>query len=132
MSADAAAPAEEDPVTDRISARAAKDGLRAELAPLDGVGGIGIGRRDGGYVVTVDVVDDADTVQVPSTWDGVDVEVRVVGRVRPSVGPVAGRPLGGGSPPGGPVSGAQVPGRRAPRSGVRLPAPDRDGLGPAR
>lgn len=70
-------------MTDRDSARAAKERLRTELAPLGGVGGIGIGRRDGSYVVTVDVVDETDGRQVPTTWDGVDVEVRVTGRVVP-------------------------------------------------
>lgn len=70
-------------MTDRASARAAKDRLRTELAPLDGVGGIGIGRRAGSYVVTVDVLDETHGEQVPTTWDGVDIEVRVVGRVTP-------------------------------------------------
>ena len=73
-------------MTDRDSARTAKEHLRAELAPLDGVGGIGIGRRDGSYVVTVDVVEQTVCEQVPSTWDGVTVEVRVVGRVVPLAG----------------------------------------------
>ena len=83
-------------MTDRDSARVAKEQLRAELAPLDGVGGIGIGRRRGGYVVTVDVAEQTDGAQVPSTWHGVDVEVRVIGRVVPlGVAAADGRTPGG-------------------------------------
>lgn len=70
-------------MTDRDAARAAKQHLRARLAALDGVGGVGIGRRHGSYVVTVDVAEETVVERVPSSWDGVDVEVRVVGRVRP-------------------------------------------------
>ena len=70
-------------MTDRASARAAKEQLRAELAPLAGVGGFGIGRRDGSYVVTVDVAEQTVCEQVPLTWGGVVVEVRVTGRVVP-------------------------------------------------
>ena len=73
-------------MTDRDSARTAKERLRAELAPLAGVGGIGIGRRDGSYVVTVDVVEQTVGEHVPQTWDGVVVEVRVTGRVVPLTG----------------------------------------------
>ena len=73
-------------MTDRDSARTAKERLRAELAPLAGVGGIGIGRRDGSYVVTVDVVEQTVCEHVPQTWDGVAVEVRVTGRVVPLSG----------------------------------------------
>lgn len=70
-------------MTDRDSARAAKEQLRAELQPLAGVGGIGIGRRRGSYVVTVDVAEEIVCEQVPSSWGGVDVEVRVIGTVVP-------------------------------------------------
>lgn len=104
-------------MTDRDSARAAKERLRTELAPLGGVGGIGIGRRDGSYVVTVDVVDETDGRQVPSRWDGVDVEVRVTGRVVP---------LGASDAPGaqrtepvttGPAAGTAGRWRRGGRDG---------------
>jgi hypothetical protein len=105
------------PVTDRDSARAAKDGLRTELAPLDGVGGIGIGRRDGSYVVTVNVVDGTEVERVPSTWDGVDVEVRVVGGVSPLTGPSTSppQPVRTGRVPAAPFTTdrADGPGRRA-------------------
>lgn len=70
-------------MTDRDSARAAKEHLRAELAALDGVAGVGIGRRQGGYVVTVDVAEETDGERVPTSYGGVDVEVRVVGRLTP-------------------------------------------------
>jgi hypothetical protein len=102
-------------VTDRDSARAAKDGLRTELAPLDGVGGIGIGRRGGGYVVTVNLMDGAEVERVPSTWDGVDVEVRVVGGVSPSRAPSTSppRPVTTGPFSAAPVTTDPADGARA-------------------
>ncbi|WP_340294043.1 hypothetical protein, partial [Aquipuribacter hungaricus] len=101
-------------MSDRDAARAAKDQLRTRLAPVLGVGGIGIGRRPDGYVVTVDVTDEAHTTQVPSSWDGVDVEVRVVGRITPLGVPATGDTAG---LPGLPESDADA---RAGR-----PGPDR-------
>lgn len=96
-------------MTDRSSARAAKENLRTVLRPLPGVGGIGIGRRDGGYVVTVDVAHEHDSAQVPGTWDGVPVEVRVVGRVVPLPVdvPAAGPRTDGGPLPWGPAREAE-------------------------
>lgn len=69
-------------MSDRDAARAAKDHLRAELAPLGGVNGIGIGRRGAGYVLTVNVTEPTTSERVPGSFDGVPVEVRVVGPVR--------------------------------------------------
>lgn len=70
-------------MTDRAAARAAKELLRAELAPLGGIGGIGIGRREGSYVLTVNVTVDELVRRVPASVEGVPVEVRVSGPVRP-------------------------------------------------
>lgn len=114
-------------MSDRDAARAAKDQLRTRLAPVLGVGGIGIGRRPDGYVVTVDVADEAHTTQVPSSWDGVDVEVRVVGRITPLAAPGAedaaglpGLPDVGG-PTGGPDAQAGRPGTDRRTSERRSP-----------
>lgn len=66
----------------RDAARTAKDLLREDLAGLPGVGGIGIGRRHGAWVVTVRVeVEDA-CADVPDSYGGVPVEVRVTGPVQ--------------------------------------------------
>lgn len=69
-------------MSDRDTARVAKEHLRARLAPLGGVNGVGIGRRDGGYVVTVNVTERTTSEQVPVSFEGVPVEVRVTGPVR--------------------------------------------------
>lgn len=69
-------------MSDRDTARAAKEHLRAQLAPLGGVNGVGIGRRDGSYVLTVNVTERTTSERVPGSFDGVPVEVRVVGPVR--------------------------------------------------
>jgi len=68
-------------VSDRAAARAAKEHLRADLARLPGVNGVGIGRRHGEYVVTVTVTEQTVREHVPGSYDGVVVEVRVVGRI---------------------------------------------------
>jgi hypothetical protein len=70
------------PVVDRDAARAAKEQLRADLAGLPGLGGIGIGRRHGAWVVTVRVEVEGACVAVPASYEGVPVEVRVTGPVR--------------------------------------------------
>lgn len=69
-------------MTDRDTARAAKDQLRAELARLPGVTGVGLGRREGDYVITVSVTEQAACEHVPPHFHGVTVEVRVSGSVR--------------------------------------------------
>ncbi len=69
-------------MTDRDTARAAKDQLRAELGRLPGVTGIGLGRREGDYVITVSVTEQATCDHVPAHFHGVTVEVRVSGHVR--------------------------------------------------
>lgn len=69
-------------MTDRDTARAAKDQLRAELSRLPGVTGIGLGRREGDYVITVSVTEQAACEHVPPHFHGVTVEVRVSGPVR--------------------------------------------------
>jgi hypothetical protein len=74
-------------VTDREAARAAKEHLRADLHGLPGVGGIGIGRRRGDWVVTVTVTEQQLCEAVPGSYDGVAVEVRVSGPVRPLTTP---------------------------------------------
>lgn len=103
-------------MTDRATARAAKDLLRAELAPLGGVGGIGIGRREGSYVLTVNVTVDELVPQVPHSVEGVPVEVRVVGAIRPLV-PAEGRPDRSGDGGRGTTDGEPAAGRGADRAG---------------
>ena len=48
-----------------------------------GVVGIGLARRDSGYVVKVDVADAAAAGMVPRDVDGVRVVTEVIGVVRP-------------------------------------------------
>lgn len=69
-------------MSDRDTARAAKDELRARLTLLPEVTGIGIGRRQGEYVITVNVTTQAACEHVPAHVHGVVVEVRVSGHVR--------------------------------------------------
>lgn len=69
-------------MSDRAAARAAKDHLRADLSRLSGVNGLGIGRRQGQYVVTVTVTEQTVLEHVPGVYEGVVVEVRVVGQIR--------------------------------------------------
>ncbi len=70
-------------VTDRAAARAAKTSLAAQLSAEPGVVGIGLARRDTGYVVKVDVADANAVGRVPGNVDGVRVVTEVVGVVRP-------------------------------------------------
>ncbi len=88
-------------MTDRDTARVAKDELRAELTRLPEVTGIGIGRRQDEYVITVNVTEQAACEHVPDHFHGVVVEVRVSGHVRtsPAVVEVDG-PGCDGAPPG--------------------------------
>jgi hypothetical protein len=70
-------------VTDRAAARAAKTSLGRQLSAEPGVVGIGLARRDSGYVVKVDVADADAAGRVPGDVDGVRVVTEVVGVVRP-------------------------------------------------
>jgi hypothetical protein len=70
-------------VTDRAAARAAKTTLAQRLSALPGVVGIGLARRDAGYVVKVDVADADAAGRVPGDVDGVRVVTEVVGVIRP-------------------------------------------------
>lgn len=71
------------PVTDRAAARAAKSTLAEQLASEPAVVGIGLARRDTGYVVKVNLADAAAAGRVPSHVDGVRVVTEVVGAIRP-------------------------------------------------
>jgi hypothetical protein len=70
-------------VSDRTSASAAKRQLAARLSAEPGVVGVGLVRRDRGYVVKVDLADAAAGRRVPGDVDGVRVVTEVVGVVRP-------------------------------------------------
>jgi hypothetical protein len=70
-------------VTDRAAARAAKTTLAERLSTQPGVVGIGLARRDAGYVVKVDVADADAAGRVPGDVDGVRVVTEVVGVIRP-------------------------------------------------
>jgi hypothetical protein len=70
-------------VTDRAAARAAKTALARRLSAQPGVVGIGLARRDSGYVVKVDVADSDAAGRVPRDVDGVRVVTEVVGAIRP-------------------------------------------------
>ncbi|WP_231486735.1 hypothetical protein [Candidatus Blastococcus massiliensis] len=70
-------------VTDRNAARAAKRTLAARLRAEPGVVGVGLARRDTGYVVKVDLVDEGAASRVPADVDGVRVVTEVIGVVRP-------------------------------------------------
>jgi hypothetical protein len=69
-------------VPDRAAARAAKSTLAARLSGEPGVVGIGLARRDTGYVVKVDLADAGAAGRVPGAVDGVRVVTEVVGVVR--------------------------------------------------
>lgn len=70
-------------VTDRTAARAARSVLAARLATDPAVVGIGLARRQSGYVVKVDVADAGAVGRVPGTVDGVPVVTEVIGSIRP-------------------------------------------------
>ncbi|WP_116451051.1 hypothetical protein [Blastococcus litoris] len=70
-------------MTDRAAARAAKSALAARLSGDPGVVGIGLSRRESGYVVKVDLADAAVAPRVPGDVDGVRVVTEVIGVVRP-------------------------------------------------
>jgi hypothetical protein len=70
-------------MSDRAHARDAKALLREVLRGSDGVRGVGLVEHDGAWCVRVNVRDEAAGAVVPAAIDGVRVEVRVVGAVRP-------------------------------------------------
>ena len=70
-------------MTDRAAARAARTALAAVLADDPGVVGVGLARRDTGYVVKVDLADAGTASRVPGDIDGVPVVTDVIGSVRP-------------------------------------------------
>jgi hypothetical protein len=70
-------------VTDRAAARAAKSALTQRLSGDPGVVGIGLARRESGYVLTVNLADAAAAPRVPGHIDGVRVVTEVIGVVRP-------------------------------------------------
>ena len=70
-------------MSDRAAARAAKSALAARLAADPGVVGVGLARRDAGYVVKVDLADAGTARRVPGSVDGVRVVTQIVGAVHP-------------------------------------------------
>ena len=70
-------------MTDRSAARAARTALATRLGADPGVVGIGLARREGGYVLKVDLVDAATEARVPQDIDGVRVVTEVIGVVSP-------------------------------------------------
>ncbi|SFK32457.1 hypothetical protein [Geodermatophilus ruber] len=69
-------------MTDRASARAAKSALTERLAADPAVVGVGLARRESGYVVKVNLADAGAAGRVPRDVDGVRVVTEVVGAVR--------------------------------------------------
>ncbi|MFC4554703.1 hypothetical protein [Georgenia faecalis] len=69
-------------MSDLAAARAAKTRLHAELRDDDDVVGIGLRRTADGYGLKVNVSRGTARDHVPSTVEGVDVRVDVVGQVR--------------------------------------------------
>ena len=70
-------------VSDRAAARAAKNALAAQLSAEPGVMGVGVARRESGYVLRVDLADAGVASRVPGQVDGVRVVTEVIGTVRP-------------------------------------------------
>lgn len=66
-------------------ARTAKEHLRARLHDQDDVVGVGLTRSgtgsDADYCIKVNVCDDEAAQQVPRTFEGVEVQVVVVGHI---------------------------------------------------
>lgn len=70
-------------MTERAAARAAKSTLAQRLSGDPGVVGIGLARRDSGYVLKVNRADAAAAPRVPGNVDGVRGVTEVIGAVRP-------------------------------------------------
>ena len=71
----------------RAAARAAKSVLAESLGADPSIVGIGLARRESGYVLKVNLADPAAARRVPGDVDGVRVVTEVVGTVRPLPGP---------------------------------------------
>jgi hypothetical protein len=69
-------------VVDLKRAQAAQDRLVHALGEQSEVGGVGIARADGGYVLNVNVRTAAAAEAIPAEVDGVSVRIHTVGRVR--------------------------------------------------
>ncbi len=67
----------------RALASAANSGQAARLSTEHDVVGVGLARRSGAYVVTVDLADAGAARRVPGNVDGVRVVTEVIGAVRP-------------------------------------------------
>ena len=63
--------------------RAVKSGLKQNLGTSVDVVGIGVTRRQGHYVLKVNIGKMPKDRELPSEVDGVPVEFEVVGRIRP-------------------------------------------------
>lgn len=70
-------------MADITAARSAKQRICAQLAGRGVVCGTGIARRGDGWVVQLVVRSDADRRGLPTSVDGVPVQVRTAGRIRP-------------------------------------------------
>jgi hypothetical protein len=68
-------------MSDLAHARVAKRHLLAQLAGRSGVVGVGIARAGTCYRLRVNLSDPSAGVDVPTHVDGVEVTVRVVGRI---------------------------------------------------
>ncbi len=71
----------------RAAARAAKSVLAESLGADPGIVGIGLARRESGYVLKVNLADPSAAGRVPGDVDGVRVVTEVVGTIRPLQGP---------------------------------------------
>ena len=67
--------------SDLQQARAAKAKLMERLADAVGVAGVGLGKRDGGYVIQVNVSAELPAGTLPEEVDGIPVRSAVVGRI---------------------------------------------------
>ncbi|MHB1065213.1 MAG: hypothetical protein ACYC1Z_12125 [Georgenia sp.] len=72
-------------MSDLAHARAANDHLRAQLAGCEGVVGLGIARVKSGCCLKVNVSAREVVDQVPSSVDGVEVHVSLVGPITSQV-----------------------------------------------
>ena len=69
-------------VVDLAHAQRAQDRLLASIGDRPDVNGIGIGRLDGEYVLTVNVLPDVPRDDIPAEIDGVTVCVQTTGNIR--------------------------------------------------
>lgn len=69
----------------RDVARAAKSRLAADLGSAPKVNGVGIAPVSDGYVLKVNLLEAAPELELPAEFDGVDVQVDVVGPGFPQI-----------------------------------------------